>query len=371
MQTPPRPPPQPPSLSEALMQTPPPPPPQPPPPLSKALMQTPPPPPPQPPPPLSKALMQTPPPPPPPPQPPSLSKALMQTPPTPPPPPSPPPPPLMSQLSHTEINGGRTLCIQGNVTAGIRQTIMEINQDLEQHTPQSPPPAPFQQRPQDIASAYNPGQYRTQPTSPGQWGFPQPPVSPSGHQAGPYENVSDWQRSDHQTNFNGGGLNQTVPARHTPLETLQRQAGHVNNVSRGMDAMSINSNDNFPSEHAPPPPPVPIGRPSMPFNTMPPAPPMQQQPHMGFGAPHHSQMRYGAPQSPQMGYGAPQSPQMGYGVPPPQQPNFNTTPAGGARGQGMFGGPVSFEDELSKRMVRQKEQIYASGATVLRSANWN
>ena len=33
----------------------------------------------------------------------------------------------------------------------------------------------------------------------------------------------------------------SVPARHTPLETLQRQAGHVNNVSRGMDAMSINS----------------------------------------------------------------------------------------------------------------------------------
>ena len=38
---------------------------------------------------------------------------------------------------------------------------------------------------------------------------------------------------------------------------------------------------------------------------------------------------------------------------------------------GMFGGALSFEDELSKRMVRQKEQIYASGATVLRSGNWD
>ena len=38
---------------------------------------------------------------------------------------------------------------------------------------------------------------------------------------------------------------------------------------------------------------------------------------------------------------------------------------------GMFGGALSFEDELSKRMVRQKEQIYASGATVLRYGNWD
>lgn len=291
---------------------------------------------------------------------------------------SPPPPPLMpAQAGHMEINGGRTLCIQGNVTSGIRQTIMEINEDLEQHVAKSPPPLmsqrqpsytgenyendsghrttgyygqpKVQQRTQDIATAYNPGhQYGSQPSTPTQLGYQQHPAYPSEHQAGPYENVSEWQASNRQTNYNGGGLNQTVPARHTPLETLQRQAGHVNEVSRGMDVMSINPNDHFPSEQAPQPPPLPTGgRPSMPFNTMPPAPMLQQ------------------------GYGAPQPPQMGYGSPPPQQPSFNTTPAGGARGRGMFGGAMSFEDELTKRMVRQKEQIYASGATVLRSANWN
>ena len=79
------------------------------------------------------------------------------------------------------------------------------------------------------------------------------------------------------------------------------------------------TDDNFPSEQAPPPPPVPVGRPSLPFNTMPPAP--------------MAQTGFGAPQPPPMGFGSP-PPQMGYGSPPPQQPNFATTPAGGARGRG-------------------------------------
>ena len=30
----------------------------------------------------------------------------------------------------------------------------------------------------------------------------------------------------------------------------------------------------------------------------------------------------------------------------------------------------SFEDELKGRLGKQKEQIYASGATILKSANW-
>jgi len=47
-----------------------------------------------------------------------------------------------AQGANMEINGGRTLFIQGNVTPGIRQTIMEINEDLEQKGVQSPPPPP-------------------------------------------------------------------------------------------------------------------------------------------------------------------------------------------------------------------------------------
>ena len=38
-------------------------------------------------------------------------------------------------------------------------------------------------------------------------------------------------------------------------------------------------------------------------------------------------------------------------------------------GMGGIGGALSFEDELKKRLVAQREDVYASGATVLKS-NW-
>ena len=96
----------------------------------------------------------------------------------------------------------------------------------------------------------------------------------------------------------------------------------------------------------PPPPPVPTGHPTF-GGAPPPATPG------GFSASDFNTARQQL-----------RSPSL------TNTPGFNTTPNPHRGGGAGFGRELSFEDELKGRLVKQREDIYATGATILRS-NWN